>query len=476
MLKHPGSIGMVLSRKSLITTTSISAFLTPFSSSVLTFAVPQIGSAFGASFYQVVWVPILILFPLPSFMILFGRLSDIYGRVRMYRIGTLVFTMAAVAAYLSPDIYLLGISIFVMGIGAALIGTNSTALITQAFAERGRGFALGINAMSVYLGLTMAPFAGGFLIQAFGWRSVLLANAPLALAAFIMSIYSMEGLDVEKFRERLDLPGAIVFVSFLASVVLYLSFSEIYGLYRGLYLVFATLFLFVAFLLIERRNSNPLIDVSMFTENRTFTASNLTALLNYVATYSVVFVFTIYLQVMLGIGPERAGLVLISEPVFMVLFSPISGLLAEKYGSRVLASIGMLMIGFAFMMLYLLNIGDIINIVLSLSVLGIGFGLFSAPNTNSVMGSVQKGKYGMASGTLGTMRFTGQLLSITFASLFLVSSMSRKMLVSMFAGIYSGYSSVYIASFMNGFRLIMLFSAAISFIGAYTSLLKNRGR
>ncbi len=472
---NSGSVGAVLTRKSLLTTTSISAFLTPFSSSVLTFAVPQIGYAFKASFYQVVWIPILILFPLPSFMMLFGKLSDVYGRVKMYRIGALVFALSAIAAFFSPNIIALDFLVFLMGIGAALISTNSTALISQAFRDRGRGFALGINAMSVYLGLTMAPFAGGFLIQVFGWRSVLLVNAPLALAAFIISLYSMKDLEPERLNERIDVAGALTFVLFLVSVVLFLSITEIYGIMYSAYIIPAAFLLLAIFLLVERRSKNPLIDIDLFLKNRTFTASNLTALLNYIATYSIVFVFTIYLQVILGISPEMAGLILVAEPVFMVIFSPISGLLAERYGSRVLASLGMLLIGFSFVMLYVLNLRNVLNIILSLSVLGIGFGLFSAPNTNSVMGSTPPGKYGLASGTLGTMRFTGQLLSVTIASLFLASSMSRKMLLSMFSGIYVYGSSIYFSAFMSGFKMMMLFSAIISFIGAYTSLLKNKG-
>ena len=475
MLKGRSPVKAVIARKGLIITTSISAFLTPFSSSVLTFAVPQIGYAFRASFYQVVWIPILILFPLPSFMMLFGKLSDIKGRVKMYRIGALIFAASAVAAFFSQNIIFLDVFVFMMGVGAALISTNATALISQAFKDKGRGFALGINAMSVYLGLTMAPFAGGFLIQAFGWHSVLLVNAPLALAAFIISLFSMKDLELEKLNQKIDVAGALTFVLFLASIVLFLSMSEIYGFAFSFYVIPFAIMLFVIFFLVEKKSKNPLIDVNLFMKNRTFTASNITALLNYIATYSIVFVFTIYLQVMLGISPEKAGLILVAEPVFMVIFSPISGLLAERYGSRILASIGMLLIGISFMMLYVLNLRNTTNILISLSVLGIGFGLFSAPNTNSVMASAPPGSYGLASGTLGTMRFTGQLLSVTIASLFLASSMSRKMLLLMFSGIYAQGYSIFFGSFMKGLKEMMLFSAVISFIGAYTSLLKNKG-
>jgi MFS family permease len=256
-------------------------------------------------------------------------------------------------------------------------------------------------------------------------------------------------------------------------IVFYLTLSVIYNNTTTIIpLILGILFLIV-FIYHETKIDEPLIDFNLFRNNRTFIASNISAFLNYLSTYSIVFVFSIYLQVFLKIPPFQAGSILIFQPIFMVIFSPISGRLSDKYGSRILASLGMAIIGSSFIALSIIKIESIFEIIIPLSFIGIGFGLFTAPNTNSVMGSVEKDKYGIAAGTLGTMRFTGQILSISVASAFLSNSVPKNILLGLFTGAVENVSIVYINEFLKGFRLIMLFSGIMSFIGAYTSLLKR---
>mgnify|MGYP001626396759 CR=1 FL=1 len=145
-------------RKLVLLTTSIAAFLTPFTSSVITFAVPRIGEVFKADFFTVVWVPLAYLIPLPSLMMLFGRLSDIYGRVKMFRLGFVLFLISVSFIIFSVNIYMLIAFVFITGVSGALIGTNSTAIVSHVYPANRRGGALGINAMSVYLGLTFSTF------------------------------------------------------------------------------------------------------------------------------------------------------------------------------------------------------------------------------------------------------------------------------------------------------------------------------
>lgn len=462
-------------RRLILLTTSLAAFLTPFTSSVITFAVPRIGEIFKASFFLVVWVPLAYLIPLPSFMILFGRLSDIYGRIKMFRLGFVIFLIATILIIFSLNIYMLIAFVFLAGVGSALIGTNSVAIVSQTYPPNKRGSALGINAMSVYLGLTFSPFLGGLLIQFFDWESVFYITIPIIIIALAISFYTMKNIEIPEKKEDLDIPGAILFSGSLLSIVLYMSFSEIYGWLSMLYLLLIGIALFISFIYVERRSRAPLIDIKLFTKNRTFAASNFTAFLNYISTFSIVFIFSIYLQVILEYSPFQAGLILVFEPVFMVIFSPISGRLADKYGSRVMSSIGMAVIGVSFLVLSVINIKSAIDIIIPLSFIGIGFGFFTAPNTNSVMGSVPREKYGVASGTLGTMRFTGQILSISVASTILSGALPRTMLLGMFSGLTESVTLTYVDEFVFGFKMAMLFSGIMSLIGAYTSLLKNKG-
>jgi Major Facilitator Superfamily. len=202
-------------------------------------------------------------------------------------------------------------------------------------------------------------------------------------------------------------------------------------------------------------------------------ASNVTALLNYISTYFVPFIFSLYLQVILGYNPFEAGLILVLEPIFMVILSPVSGRLSDVYGSREIAALGMGLIGLSFILLLTLNIRSITNILIALSTLGIGFGLFSAPNTNSVMSSVSRDKYGVASGVLGTMRFTGQLLSVTIAGSILTKYLGKYAVLYLFTGVPMVKVTVYQA-FVDGLRVTLTVAAALSFLGVYTSLLRER--
>ncbi len=458
----------------ILLTTSLGAFLAPFTSSALSFAVPEIGYALKANFYQIIWVPQSFLIALASVILLMGRLSDSVGRVRVYRYGFVFFILGIILAAFSLNIFILSASLFIAGIGAAILGANSTAIISQVFEDRGRGRALGINVMSVYLGLTLAPVLSGLLIMIAGWRSILYFTLPVSITGLIISLITLKGLETVKKEEKLDLVGGMLFATFIFSIVIFLTVGEIYGWSQAISIALIAIILLISFFLRERAVANPLMDMKLLTHNRTFLASNMTAFFNYMSTFSIVFVFSIYLQVIDHYSSGLSGILLISEPIFMVIFSPVSGILSDKYGSREIAAIGMGLIGLTFIFLYFITIKSIIEIVVPLSVIGIGFGLFSAANTSSVMGSVNNKQYGTASGTLGTMRFTGQLISVAIAGTILSTSISKKVILGIFNGIEPISEISLGKDFQAAFRIIMLISGIISLIGVYTSLMKDK--
>jgi MFS family permease len=468
--------GSPINRRFILLTTSIAAFLSPFLSSAIAFAVPKIGESFRLSFYQGSVLPVIFLIPLASFMILFGRLSDDLGRVKIFRLGLLIF---AVSALLAPAIHsylYLVVMIFFAGLGAAVLSTNSTAIVSYVYASGGRGFALGINAMSVYLGLTLAPFLGGLLIEFNDWQSIFFFSGPLAICALLMSAASMRGIEIRGPPGRTNLRQASMFSLFIILLTTYAAFGDIFGYMRLIYLPLLSLFVLFLFLHYEIRSENPIIPASVFRRNRTFVASIATAFLNYVSTFSIVFVFSIYLQVILHVNPFVSGLIILPEPVLMVLLSPVAGKLADRMGSRLIASSGMVIIGASFLLLFLLVSVSRADIMILLGILGVGFGLFSAPNTNSVMGSVRREDSGIASGILGTMRFTGQMVSIVAATLILSLYMPRSLIIGMFSGSIVTITPLFYNSFISGFRVVMLISSLLAFIGAVSSTMKNIGR
>lgn len=455
--------------------TSLGSFITPFTSSVISFSVPEIGHFLNASFTLMVWVPMAYLIALPSLMILLGKLSDIYGRTKFYFLGLLIFGIGASLASLSTGIYFLIFSTLVMGIGGSFISVNSTAIVSSVYPPAVRGGALGINAMSVYLGLTSGPILAGILVEFLGWRSLFIMVAAFSFLSIAPAYYFLRNVDISVRKHTIDYPGFVMFLISILSIVLYLSFSEVYGWFAAIYLLILGMALLVAFILYERNRSDPILDLKLFTRNRTFSAANFTAFLNYISTFAIIFVFSIYFTVISGISPSRSGLFLTVEPIFMVIFSPISGKLSDRFGSRGLASLGMLIISAAFFLIYL-EIGRVapVDMVIPLAIIGIGFGLFSAPNTNSVMGSVGREDSGTASGTLGTMRFVGQLMSLALMSTVLATAMPGNMLLKIFSGISADFTAVDVTGFITGFRLVMLISSILSLAGVGTSLVRNK--
>ncbi|MFB6470209.1 MAG: MFS transporter [Vulcanisaeta sp. AZ3] len=457
----------------VITTTSIAAFLTPFTSAVISFISPIIGKVFSASLTEVVWAPLGYLIPLASIMLLLSRLSDIYGRVWFFRVGFVIFVVFGILAILSWNIYSLIAFSIAMGFGSSILSPLSTAIVSQVFPVGERGSALGINAMSVYLGLTSAPFLGGVIVEFLGWRAVFLITILMAFIGLVISFISMRNLEHTRISAKVSFIDSILYLVGLTTLSIYLTMYLVLPSYLSYVLLIISILFLISFAIYEIRSRNPLLPPSLF-KNKSFVGGNVTALLNYISTFSIMFVFSIYLQSILHVSPLIAGIVLIAEPIFMVILSPVSGWLSDRFEPRFVAAFGMGIIGAAFLYLYVTSLEHLLNIALGLVLVGIGFGFFSAPNTNSVMSSAPPDKYGVASGTLGTMRFTGQLLSIAVASALLMESLPRSELLGIFMGAITNTSSIYHVYFINGLRLILLVSAVLSLVGVYTSLIRER--
>ena len=468
-MDHSGSRWLVL------TTTSIAAFITPFLSSAIAFAVPRIGVSFHLDFIEVALIPMVFLIPLASFMIFFGRISDNIGRVKVFRIGLAIFGVSTIAASFSTTYTFLIAMVFLAGLGSAVLSTNSTAIVSYVYSSGGRGFALGINAMSVYLGLTFAPFLGGILIEFIGWRSVFLLSGPVGFAALALSTASLRNIEIHGTTARSGLLGAGFLAGTILSLTAYVALGDLTGFIRSAYILPVAAVFILLFIRYGSHGHEEAIPSEILKGNRTFAASNLTALLNYLSTFSIVFIFSIYLQVILHVSPFISGILILPEPVFMVALSPVAGRLSDRSGSSAIASAGMVVIGVSFLGFYIITPLYRAIIVLLLGAIGIGFGLFSAPNTNSVMGSVSRDNSGTASGFLGTMRFTGQLFSIVLATMIISAFIPRSLTVGMFSGTVVTITPQYFSSFSEGFRTVMIISAILSLIGALTSLLKNKG-
>jgi EmrB/QacA subfamily drug resistance transporter len=438
----------------------LSAFLTPFMGAALNIALPSIGQELAASAVLLGWISLIYLLAAAVFLLPFGRLADITGRKKVFVLGTGVFTLGSVLCALANSTGFLLAFRVVQGIGSAMIFGTGTAILTSVYPGGERGRVLGLSVAATYIGLSIGPFLGGLLTQHLGWRSIFWAVVPLGLITIPVALWQLKGEWADAAGEKFDWVGALVLG--IALVALIYGFTLLPAA-PGIGLVAAGVLGIAGFAIWETRTPSPLLNVRLFGHNRTFALSNLAALVNYSATSAIGFLLSLYLQYVKGFNPESAGTILLAQPVMQAVFSPASGQLSDRIEPRVVASTGMGITALGLVMLIFL--GDepaLWFIIASLLLLGFGFALFSSPNVNAIMGSVERRDYGVGSATLATMRLTGQMLSLGIATMILALYVGQ-------SEITPGNHALFIESTTITFAIF----AALCFAGIFASLARG---
>ena len=391
----------------------LAGFLTPFDGSAVNIALPTIGSQFHMDAIALTWVATAYLLASAVFLVPFGKLADIYGRKKIFLYGLAVFGAASfMMTLVTSEQQMIAVRV-IQGLGSAMIFGTAIAILSAVYPPGERGKALGIYITSVYLGLTVGPFVGGTLTDYFGWQAIFYINIPIAIAAIILVLSRLKGEWAECNGERFDLTGSVIYS--LGLVMLMYGFSVLPEVI-GEALIVAGVALLVLFVWFEQRQDCPVLNMQLFFKSRIFAFSSLAALINYAATFAVAFLLSLDLQYTKGFSAEYAGLIIIAAPVVQTIVSPFAGRLSDRYDSQVISSVGM---GFTalglFLFIFLTENTPLWYIIMVLAILGLGFGLFSSPNTNAIMSAVEKRYYGVASGINGTVRLLGQMLSMGIA-------------------------------------------------------------
>ncbi|MBN2357375.1 MFS transporter [candidate division KSB1 bacterium] len=442
---------------------TLTSFLTPFMAAGANIALPRIGAELNLHAILLTWIASAYILSAAVFLLPFGRLADIHGRKKIFTWGIVFFGFGSLLVALAHNASVLIAARVVQGLGGGMVFGTGTAMLTSAYPPGERGRALGWNIGAVYLGLSVGPPAGGALVGLIGWRSIFWINVASCLLILTLIFFYLKGDHREAAHESFDFIGAILYGCGITGLMI--GFSTLPGFcgYLALFLGLIVLFLFYKW---ERRTSMPLLHFGLLMTNRVFAFSSLAAFINYSSTFAVGFLLSLYLQTVKGFSPQQAGFLLVPQPIVQAVFAPLSGHLSDRIEPQKLASIGMACSAAGLMMLILLNQNTgLYFFILSLIFLGLGFGLFSSPNTNAIMSSVQRRQFGVASATVGTMRLLGQMFSMGVATLIIT--------------LWVGDKSIITGSqpqFVTAMHIIFAIFAALSFFGIFASMARGKMR
>ncbi len=445
--KHPSVILLV---------TTIASFLTTFAATSVNIVLPVIGLEMKMNAVVLGWVATSFLLTTAVFLIPLGKISDTIGRKNIFSYGIILYILSSALSAVSFFDWMLILSRVLQGVGAAMAFATSSAIVTAAFSRGKRGRAIGINTAAVYIGSSAGPFLGGIITHYLGWRYVFAFTALLGIIILPLVLFYIPH-DTPQGRGRsFDIIGALLSATGLSSLIVGISLLPALS---GIILTTGSVVIIPVFITWESGSSDPILETKLFRENPSFLFSNLAAMINYGATFSIAFFLSIFLQTVRGMTAWEAGTFLVIQPVVQALFSPLAGRISDRIEPRIPVSIGMLLTSAGLFCLSFLNSDTpLLFLAAILGLLGFGFALFSSPNTNAIMSSVETRFLGTASALVAAMRVIGQMLSMGVALL----------LLSLFIG-HAEISPEQSAAFQNvmtvGFRVFAL----LNFIGVFVS-------
>lgn len=460
-----------------LSVTTVGALLASIQGSALLIVLPDILEDLRVSFFVIMWTLLSYLLIMTVLTPIVGRLADIWGRKRLYNAGFLMFTLGSLVSGLSQP-QLRGADLIfgrvIQGIGGALMITNSTAIVTDAFRKGQVGLGLGINQIAGAAGFLLGPIVGGLLAQ-FSWRWVFLFNVPLGVFGLVWGIWRLREPVKLQAHQHIDVLGAITLAVGLTGVFLALTMLA----FPMLPIPFIiTIFVvgvisLVAFGFIEPRVKEPIVQLRLFSD-RLFTTASLSGLLNGVARGAVLFLLIFYLQGPYGQDPLTAGLMLTPFGLAFMIIGPLSGRLSDHIGSRLLAPIGLAVSALGLLGLVFIQPDTPFWLLcIFMALMGGGSGFFTSPNTNAIMNSVVPQMRGAAAGILNMLNNTGQMLSIAIVFPIALSNIPQDAMMAVF--IYGGGMSKYpqaLALFMSGLHTAFLVCCIVSVIAMIVAALR----
>ena len=456
----------------IILIVAVGTFMAALDASVVNIALPNISKYYQEPLYIIEWVVMAYLLVISSLLLTYGRLGDMYGHKRIYVGGFAIFTFGSLLCGLAPNIIVLIISRVVQGLGAGMLMSMGPAIVTDFAPVQSRGKALGVTAISVAVASTTGPVVGGFLTSHFGWQSIFYINIPIGILGTLWA-YNIIPDTSKRESQTFDIKGAITIFLALICLLLPLSYTEKYG-WRNIYITFFLvigILMLLFFVHIERKVQYPMVDLSLF-RSRLFTMSNVSALINYMAQFSVMLLMPFYLQQLKGLPPSKAGFMLIPMPITTMIVAPISGALSDRFDSRYISSLGMGLISFGILLLSRLGFDSPdAYIITALAIIGLGTGLFQTPNNSAIMGCVPGNRRGIAASMLATMRNMGMVLGVAVSGALFSSRLGY--LKSVLASFGLTGADLEIHSFVGALSFTFTVSSILAALAVLTSLARG---
>ncbi|HMF33423.1 MAG TPA: MFS transporter [Candidatus Lokiarchaeia archaeon] len=457
-----------------LSVTTLGSLLSILDGSIFIIALPTIMQGLQADLLTVTWIIMGYLLIMTLLVPSFGRVADMVGRKKLYLSGFIVFTASSLFCGTSTSGFQLLIFRMIQAIGGSLLVANSAAIVTDAFPKEELGTAMGINSMIFGVGAAIGPVLGGFLLQ-FGWRFIFFINIPTGVIGTIWGAFQLK--EVEKFskKQKFDWSGTILFTIGILGLLIGLSFGGFIGWSSPVIIVLIPVgaVCFLLFARVEKKAEFPMMDLRLFKFSRLSYGYG-AVLLNAIARGAVVFLLTFYLQIILALDPIMAAIYLTPFALAQVIGAPISGKLADRYGSRGLTTAGLLISAIGLLgMMFISTETSFLLLVLWMSLMGFGSGLFFSPNAKVIMSVVPPHKRGIATGVRSMLFNAGQVVSMGLALAILSSAISLNALTNLFLGLQVGSAGVAIEDFMNGIRLVFTISFAATLLAAVVSSRKG---
>jgi EmrB/QacA subfamily drug resistance transporter len=458
----------------ILTSVSLGSLMATLDGSIVNIALPAIQTDFRIDLTTVEWVVVAYLLVVGSLLLPFGRLGEVLTFKRVYLAGFAIFTLASVCCGAAPNAAGLVAFRAVQGIGAAMLMAMGPAIVAHTFHDRERGRALGLNGLSVAIGLSLGPALGGILTQVATWRAIFLINAPIGLLAILWAARVLPA-ETRGKDESFDIKGAALSGVALFALLLALSDGQEWGWTSpaivGLFIAFIVLG--GAFLVAERSSIQPMIDLALF-RIRPFSAGLASVVVAFAGLFTATFLLPFLLEQGRGFSPIEAGLLLTPMPITMALVAPLSGAASDRFGPRILASAGMAITVLGLLSLTQLPVDFALpDLIWRLVLLGVGQGMFMSPNSSAVLGSVPRPRVGTASGTLAQMRVNGQALGIALSGAIIATRLPVHLAE---LGSSAPTAAVRSAALAGAIHDAFVVAALVCCLGIVTSLVRGSSR